>query len=168
MHPSFYFILIKNYQFIEGNSLLNAHFLFSFIYKWSVRVCCLFCSLSFKIVIVYTTCSSISFCLSLFLENFLCFCQWSKWINRFWDTYWSTVMISLCLVWVRANLNARSLASDPELTKKQTESSSGIVLTTFSAHKTISSWRKRLFVDSVPICFVAASTTFGWQWPTGK
>lgn len=32
-------------------------------------------------------------------------------------TYWSTVMTSRCLVCVRAKRNAKSLASDPELTK---------------------------------------------------
>lgn len=50
------------------------------------------------------------------------------------STYWSTVMISRCLVCVRAKRNAKSLASEPELTKKHTFSSAGIFDTTFSAH----------------------------------
>lgn len=38
----------------------------------------------------------------------------------------------------------------------------------FSAQWTISSCKKRLFVDKMAIWLVAASTTFGWQWPTTR
>lgn len=87
------------------------------------------------------------------------------WIWRY--AYWSTVMISRCFVCVRAKRSARSFASEPELTKKHTFSVAGILATIFSAHWTISSCRKRLLVDRMAICLEAASTTFGWQWPTG-
>lgn len=84
------------------------------------------------------------------------------------NTYWSKVITSFFLVWMRASLRARSFASEPELTKKHTERGSGKVLTSLSARITSSSWRYRLFVDINDIWFRPASTTWGWQWPTEK
>lgn len=49
------------------------------------------------------------------------------------EIYWSRVITSFLLVCVLASLRAKSLASDPELTKKQTLSGGGRRLTNLSA-----------------------------------
>lgn len=81
-------------------------------------------------------------------------------------TYCSNAMISLFPVYICAKRRAKSLASEPEFTKKQTLSFSGMVLAIFLAHKTMLSWRKRLLVFKIAICSQTAWTTAGWQWPT--
>lgn len=75
-------------------------------------------------------------------------------------------MMSVFPVCCRASLMAKSLASEPELTKKQTDSDSGILDTSFSAHTTRLSCKNRLLVFNCCICSTPAFTTSGWQWPT--
>lgn len=82
------------------------------------------------------------------------------------NTYWSITITSLDLVCVLASLKARSLASEPELTKKQTFRGSGIRLVSLSAYSTRLSCRKREFVFSTRSCWLATSAIFGWLWPT--
>jgi len=67
-------------------------------------------------------------------------------------TYWSNTIASLRLVCVLANLRARSLASDPELTKKQTFSCGGRDLVSRSAYRTRLSCKKREFVFNSLSC----------------
>lgn len=55
----------------------------------------------------------------------------------------------------------------PELVKYTIESLAGIVLTNFSASRTMLSCRNRELVFRICICSAPALTTLGWQWPTG-
>lgn len=91
--------------------------------------------------------------------------SWKYWIVL---TYWSSVMMSLLPVWASASRRAKSLASLPELTKKQTDKGCGKSFVNLWAHTTRLSWRNRILVDSRAICFWPARTTSGWQCPTIK
>ena len=75
-------------------------------------------------------------------------------------------MTSLAFVCVLASLSARSLASEPELTKKQTFRGSGNRLVSLSAYSTRLSCRKRELVFSTRSCWPATSAIFGWLCPT--
>jgi len=83
-------------------------------------------------------------------------------------TYWSNVITSCFFVCALAKRNAKSFASEPELTKKHTFKSPGKRLERFAAQRTSSSCKNRLFVDNSAICFEPAATTCGWQCPTMK
>ena len=60
------------------------------------------------------------------------------------------------------------IVSYPELVKKQVESFSGKVAHKRFAYVTIRSLRNLELVHKIDICVAPASTTFGWQWPTGE
>lgn len=64
-------------------------------------------------------------------------------------TYWSSTITSLRFVCVLASLRAKSLASDPELTKKHTFNGDGSRLVSLSAYITRLSWRNLEFVFNV-------------------
>lgn len=81
-------------------------------------------------------------------------------------TYWSKITQSLFPVKCLDNLIAKSLASEPEFTKKTLDNSLGIVLAMRWAHRTILSWRNREFVHCWANWAEVAATTFGWQCPT--
>lgn len=81
-------------------------------------------------------------------------------------THWSSVITWSLLVCTRASLNARSFASLPEFTKKQTLNGSGSSEVNFLAHRTRLSCRNLLLVLRRASCVHAAFTTAGWQWPT--
>lgn len=72
-------------------------------------------------------------------------------------------------MWLESDLTirrARSLASDPELTKKTVLSFFGKVAVNRSAYKTKLSCKNLLLVLSMAICSWPALTTWSWQCPT--
>jgi len=59
-----------------------------------------------------------------------------------------------------------SQLTHPELTKYKTESGDGKVDVSLCARSTMLSCKKREFVLSRDIWWLAAATTSGWLWPT--